>query len=490
MQTIYLDISNKGTIPTINAKQGEVGRKFLAILTDAGVPYIAKDGTLLSVWYEGASGEGNYSQVGDKSAFEINGNKISIELITQMLTNHGDGIISLVMNSTNGDEIATWNIPYSVEKKPGAESEEATAYYTALSEVAGQASEAAGRAEMLADGFIIDDTLSVSGRSADAKVTGDELKKRPPNYLGNKYKAVVGNGYTTLDSTLTELISEVPTEDSVGGIMYRQFKYTNCKEVGDGDGFLRLYKKGDYGTALFENISGNIRWLRYYNPNTGWGEYQWLKYATASNIDKTITNNSSVFTIDMVLEDTLSGMRDGDRRVLHYVNSEQFLPGMDISLDAVITIYRMDAFNGYADIEQYDTNRGRVYKYRKTCYNGTWSNYEWYEPDMVPGVEYRTTERWNRKPVYRKMVQYTNTAALSGDALTKIPHGVSNMDRSAGVEITTRTQGYQIPYVTITESTAVTGCSATDIELRTTGTTSWSVGRTWYFYLKYTKTTD
>lgn len=490
MQTIYLDIANKGTIPTINAKQGEVGRKFLAILTDSGVPYVVEDGTLFSVWYEGASGEGNYSQVGDKSAFEINGNKISIELITQMLTNHGDGIISLVMNSTNGDEIATWNIPYSVEKKPGAESEEATAYYTALSEVAGQAAEAADRAEMLADGFIVDDTLSVSGRSADAKVVGDELDKRPPNYLGNKFLKVVGDGYTTLDDSLTRLMGEVQADSSVGGIMFRQFSYTKCQDAGGGDGFLRLYKKGDYGTALFEDISGNIRWMRYYNPTTGWGKYQWLKYATASNIDKTITSNNSIFTIDMTLEDALFGMRDGDRRVLHYVNSEIFLPGMNISCDAIITIYRMDSLNGYADVEQYDTNQGRVYKYRKTCYNGTWSDYEWYEPDMITGVEYRTTERRNGKPVYRKLVKYTNTAALSGDALTKITHGVSNMDRSAGVEISCRTQGYQIPYVTIKESTAVTGCSATDIELRTTGTTSWSAGRDWYFEMLYTKTTD
>lgn len=115
---------------------------------------------------------------------------------------------------------------------------------------------------------------------------------------------------------------------------------------------------------------------------------------------------------------------------------------------------------------------------------------EWINPPMVVGTEYRTTERWNGKVKYKKLIEYTNAEALSGDVLTKIPHGVSNMDRSAGVEIACRTQGYQIPYVTITESTAVTGCSATDIELRTTGTTLWSAGRKWYFELVYTKTTD
>lgn len=115
---------------------------------------------------------------------------------------------------------------------------------------------------------------------------------------------------------------------------------------------------------------------------------------------------------------------------------------------------------------------------------------EWLNPPMVMDEEYRTTERWAGKPVYRKQISYVNGAELAGDALTNIAHGITNLDRTNGVEILCRTQGYQIPYLTIQESTAVTGCSMTNIELRTTGTTRWSAGRTWYFELAYTKTTD
>lgn len=35
---------------------------------------------------------------------------------------------------------------------------------------------------------------------------------------------------------------------------------------------------------------------------------------------------------------------------------------------------------------------------------GTWSEWEWVNPPMQVGVEYRTTERWNGEPVYTKLI--------------------------------------------------------------------------------------
>ena len=35
---------------------------------------------------------------------------------------------------------------------------------------------------------------------------------------------------------------------------------------------------------------------------------------------------------------------------------------------------------------------------------GAWSKWEWVNPPMIAGQEYRTTERWNGKPVYAKLV--------------------------------------------------------------------------------------
>jgi hypothetical protein len=133
MQTIYIDISNKGVIPTIYTKQGDIGRKFLVVFTDAGKSYQIPQGALFSVWYDGDSGEGNYTDIGESSAFSIDGNKVTVEIISQMVGTPGSGVICLVMTKATGGQIGSWNIPYICEEVPGIGSEVATEYYTAFS---------------------------------------------------------------------------------------------------------------------------------------------------------------------------------------------------------------------------------------------------------------------------------------------------------------------------------------------------------------------
>lgn len=44
---------------------------------------------------------------------------------------------------------------------------------------------------------------------------------------------------------------------------------------------------------------------------------------------------------------------------------------------------------------------------RKRRDGDNWTPWEWVNPPMIPGIEYRTTERWNGKAVYTKMVETT-----------------------------------------------------------------------------------
>lgn len=53
--------------------------------------------------------------------------------------------------------------------------------------------------------------------------------------------------------------------------------------------------------------------------------------------------------------------------------------------------------------------RGNIMALRY-CIDGTWGEWEWVNPPMVSGVEYRTTKRYNGKPVYTKLVKHTFTA--------------------------------------------------------------------------------
>lgn len=184
MQTIYLDISNKGVVPTIYAKQGDVGREFLVILTDAGIPYNPPGGSVFSVWYDGASGEGNYTDVGSSPAIIINANTVKVELITQMLQNEGEGKLCLVLNKANGDQISSWNISYICEAVPGHESEEAKAYFTAFSNAVQNLP-------------YPDVSLSTPGKAADAAAVGAGLAGKAPanestEHPGCYYRVVNG----------------------------------------------------------------------------------------------------------------------------------------------------------------------------------------------------------------------------------------------------------------------------------------------------------
>ena len=133
MQTIYLDISKKQLIPTLYAKQGDVGRKFKAVITNNGSAY-ALDGELFSAGYEGASGSGNYKEIYGRGAFELEkgSNVVIVELAPNMFKAHGDSLFCLTMENQDGAIISLWNIPVSTEKTPGFLSDEIENYYPEL----------------------------------------------------------------------------------------------------------------------------------------------------------------------------------------------------------------------------------------------------------------------------------------------------------------------------------------------------------------------
>ena len=59
----------------------------------------------------------------------------------------------------------------------------------------------------------------------------------------------------------------------------------------------------------------------------------------------------------------------------------------------------------------------------KTKFNGAWEPLEWVNPPMVIGVEYRTTQRYNGKPVYVKAI---NFGALPVSGGSNISTGISS----------------------------------------------------------------
>lgn len=177
MQTINLDLSVKGDVPILRSKQGDVGRKFKITLTDNGLEYEIPAHAVVSVWYSGTSGEGNYTEIAEKDAVIVDGNTITVEMITQMVKNKGGGVMCLILHLADGTQLGMWNIPYITEPVPGFDSDTAEQHYTALSKVMDEMWRTAAALET-------DTSLSVSDRPADAKATGEALAgKAPAEYI-------------------------------------------------------------------------------------------------------------------------------------------------------------------------------------------------------------------------------------------------------------------------------------------------------------------
>jgi hypothetical protein len=71
---------------------------------------------------------------------------------------------------------------------------------------------------------------------------------------------------------------------------------------------------------------------------------------------------------------------------------------------------------------------------QRVCHSwGTWEPWEYVNPPMILGEEYRTTERWNGKAVYTKLV---NIGTLPNTAICQTDMGIpSNSTRIIGVEL-------------------------------------------------------
>ena len=65
--------------------------------------------------------------------------------------------------------------------------------------------------------------------------------------------------------------------------------------------------------------------------------------------------------------------------------------------------------------------------------SGVWRDWEWVNPPMQLGVEYRTTERWNGEVGYTKLI---NCGAMPNASEKIIEHGVSGMKQPLSVSVT------------------------------------------------------
>ena len=134
---------------------------------------------------------------------------------------------------------------------------------------------------------------------------------------------------------------------------------------------------------------------------------------------------------------------------------------------------------------------GKVHKMERVHSSGTWYPWEWVNPPMAVGVEYRTTERYQGKPVYVKLV---NFGALPNATAKNVEYGDSVCRPIFGYGISTDNNTF--PTVSYGGTLADSFNSSRVISLwLNANTVSISCGGNRsavnaYVFVKYYKTTD
>lgn len=203
----------------------------------------------------------------------------------------------------------------------------------------------------------------------------------------------------------------------------------------------------------------------------GWGEELPRQVSTAAEVDA-ITANS----------------------VVRYANTSTNLVGGDsgsYTRYAIVVTYTVNATDKAQDVYCYGGGaHGDVMLHRGRSGN-TWLPWEWPNPPMQLGVEYRTTERYLGKPIYCKVVDCGN---LPNAGRKTVSIGVSGLEKVIDVSgcaiDASNNDFYSIPVTDFNSSVHNVGLYATGSQTIVMTTQSDRSMYNAYVKVRYTKTTD
>lgn len=205
----------------------------------------------------------------------------------------------------------------------------------------------------------------------------------------------------------------------------------------------------------------------------GYGEYLWFK--------KWDDNDGSQF------ESYLDSLIDGTNKMIRLTELADYPSNIlsgnagwaDVSIDSAGNI--LVEWCGPTDVVA-GTVIGIQKAYKKRLIDGTWLPWEYANPPIALGVEYRTTERYLGKPVYVKAVDCGNLPAPG--STKNVSHGISGC---LPIMVTAQmSNSNTIPWL----GKFTVGADNTNIVLYSPADTSDFSGLTAMAILKYTKTTD
>nr|DAM59050.1 MAG TPA: hypothetical protein [Caudoviricetes sp.] len=198
MQKIRIDFDNPGLPQHISAVENDSqSRFFQATLYENGKAYTAPEGATYSIMYRGfgPQNQGWYDTINDgagkRAACAVSGNVVTCEIARQALQMPGHVSIVLCVTTGKGYMLKSWPIECDCKNDRYDSTAEIESFFYVTNVSNASWMQVIQAAEKLKN--TIDPTLSLSGKAADAKATGDavgELKEDVENLetIVDKYR--------------------------------------------------------------------------------------------------------------------------------------------------------------------------------------------------------------------------------------------------------------------------------------------------------------
>ena len=246
MQKIRIDFDNPGLPQHISAVENDSqSRFFQATLYENGKAYTAPEGAAYSIMYRGfgPQNQGWYDTINDgagkRAACAVSGNVVTCEIARQALQVPGHVSIVLCVTTGKGYMLKSWPIECDCKNDRYDSTVEIQSFFYVTQVSNADWTQAIQAVEELKN--TIDPALSLSGKAADAKATGDavgELKEDIDKYIIKRIKGSV----TT--SKAPHIVLRYACKVSKGDVISVKSKY-------DGDN-IQTYD------IRFYDASGNI----------------------------------------------------------------------------------------------------------------------------------------------------------------------------------------------------------------------------------------
>lgn len=329
MQKIRIDFDNPGLPQHISAVENDSqSRFFQATLYENGKAYTAPEGAAYSIMYRGfgPQNQGWYDTINDgagkRAACAVSGNVVTCEIARQALQVPGHVSIVLCVTTGKGYMLKSWPIECDCKNDRYDSTTEIESFFYITQVSNADWTQAIQAVEELKN--TIDPTLSLSGKAADAKATGDAIGELNESIISvsnglihikllrDKYVDLNGEIKSFSGWTATDYIS-IPNDSEINIYSKSQSEYN------------AFYTKDKVFISSFSVVTGE-NWISV--PNNA-------KYLACSGETSAFEIKISVSFLASIkkLDDDVSKRKQKSHNMLNAPKSITFVTSRDFKID-------------------------------------------------------------------------------------------------------------------------------------------------------------